>query len=165
MRSLPIAALLLAACHTAPSATPRRDTPGDQLETAAEAAGVVADPSRVDPIGLYAHDTDRLCLVPADAGAYRVGALVSYDGGQGCAARGTATRSGDRLDLTLAECRFTARFEGDRVSFPAELPAACDNACTGRATLVALSVERLSDSLAEASALRDQHGRALCDPR
>ena len=140
-------------------------TPGDQLESAAEAAGVVSDPARVDPAGLYARDTDRVCLVLDGAGAYRAGALISYDGGQGCAASGTATRSGDRLNVAFGHCRFAARFEGDRVSFPAELPASCAAVCTGRATLAALSAERLSNSPAEASALRDPHGRALCDPR
>ncbi len=165
MRVAPVAALLLAACHVQPSANPRGNTPGDQLEAAAEAAGVVADPARVDPAGLYARDTDRLCLVPTGAGAYRAGALISYDGGQGCAASGTATRNSDRLDVAFGECRFAARFEGDRVSFPAELPPACADACTGRATLAALNVGRLSDSASEAAALRDPHDRALCDAR
>ena len=165
MRLVLVTALSLAACHAAPSAPPRGNTPGDRLETAAEAAGVVHGPALVDPIGLYARDTDRLCLAPDGAGTYRVGALVSYEGGQGCAASGTATRNGDRLEVALADCRFAARFEGDRVSFPAELPSACDAACTGRATLAALAVERLSDSPAEAAALRDGKGRALCDPR
>ena len=165
MRVIPLAAFLLAACHAQPAAAPRGTTPGDRLEEAAQAAGVVSDPAKTDPTGLYARDTDQVCLVPTGAGAYRVGALISYDGGQGCAASGTATRVGDRLDLTLGDCRFAARFEGDRVSFPAELPSACDATCTGRATLAALSAERLSDSPAEAAALRDPKGRALCDPR
>lgn len=164
MKRAVAAALLVAACHAQPAAAPHGNTPGDRLEAAAEVLGVVSDPARVDPAGLYARDTDRLCLVPDGAGAYRAGALVSYEGGQGCAASGMATRNGDRLDVTLGECRFSARFEGDRVSFPSELPAACQTACTGRATLAALAVERLSDSASEAAALHDAHGRALCDP-
>ena len=165
MRLAPIATLLIAACHAAPTSTPSGNTPGDRLEAAAEAAGVVTDPARVDPVGLYARYTDRICVVPGGAGAYRVGALVSYDGGLGCAASGTATRTGDRLAVRFGECRFAARFEGDRVSFPAELPATCASLCTGHATLAALDVDRLSDSPAEAMALRDPNGQALCAPR
>lgn len=165
MRIVPLAALLLAACHAAPFATPRGTTPGDRLEAAAEATGLVTDPARVDPVGVYARDTDRVCVVPGGAGAYRVGALISYDGGQGCAASGTATRTGDRLDVRFGGCRFAARFEGDRVSFPAELPAACATVCTGHATLAALDVELLSDSPAEAAAVRDTKGQALCAAR
>ncbi len=165
MKRSALAALLLAACHSQPAAAPRGNTPGDRLEAAAEAAGVVSDPARVDPAGLYARDTDRLCLVPDGAGAYRVGALISYDGGGGCAASGTATRSGDRLEVAFGDCRFAARFEGDRVTFPAEVPSACNTACTGRATIAALAVERLSDSASEAAALHDAHGQAMCDPR
>lgn len=165
MRLVPVAALLLAGCHAAPSAAPRGTTPGDGLEAAAEAAGLVTDSARVDPVGVYARDTDRVCVVPGGAGAYRVGALISYDGAQACAAIGTATRTSDRLDVRFGECRFAARFEGDRVSFPAELPAACAALCTGHATMAALDVERLSDSPAEAAALRDPKGTALCAPR
>ena len=103
-------------------------------------------------------------MVPGQGRAYRIGALVRYDDAQGCTARGTATRTADRLDIELdaGGCRFTARFEGDRVAFPAELPAGCDRRCTGRASLGALTAERLSDGTAEALAQQDAGGRPLC---
>ena len=82
--------------------------------------------------------------------------------GQGCTAIGTMERSGSALKLTLGSCRFTARFDGDAIQFPATLPSTCNAFCTGRATLSALNVERISASVAEAQALRSANGTALC---
>ncbi|WP_375380897.1 hypothetical protein [uncultured Sphingomonas sp.] len=163
-----IPAALLASCHQRHSVPAHGDTPGDRLEAAAQAAGVVADPAHADPIGSYGRDNDRLCVVPGGAGAYRIGVLVRFEDGQGCTARGTATRSGDRLDMSLdmnldgEPCRVAARFEGDRIVLPAELPPGCDRRCTGRASLAALDVERLSDGTAEATAQVDGKGNPLC---
>ena len=159
-----LAAALLAGCHQRHSTSGHGDTPGDRLETAAQAAGIVTDPVRANPVGLYGRDNGRLCLVPEGPGAYRIGILVRFDDGQGCTARGSATRSGDRLDVSLdgEPCRFTARFEGDRTVLPAELPMECDRRCTGRASLAALDVERLSDGTAEAAAQMDGAGHPLC---
>ena len=173
MNAWPVAALLaatlIASCHQPHPAPGHGTTPGDRLEAAAQAAGVVADPAHADPVGLYGRDGDRLCLVPRNGqdkrAVYGVGLLVRYDDGQGCTARGNAVRSGERLDLDLDgdPCRFTARFEGDRIVLPAELPASCDRRCTGRASLAALDVERLSDGIAEAMAQVDGSGHALCN--
>ncbi len=159
-----LSAALLASCHQRHAAPGHGDTPGDRLEAAAQSAGIVTEPARADPIGLYGRDNDRLCVVPGAARAYRIGALVRFDDGQGCITRGTATRSGDRLDMILdgEPCRFAARFEGDRIVLPAELPAGCDRRCTGRASLAALDVERLSDGTAEAAAQVDGKDNQLC---
>lgn len=150
--------LVLAACHRAP---PVADTPGARLEAVAIARGLVVDPARQTPIGSWASDTDHLCIVPVTPGL-RIGASVDYGEGQACAAAGTAERHGDRLTVVFGGCRFDARFEGDRISFPAALPAECSRACIGRASLAALSVERLSDSASEAATLRAPGGRLLC---
>lgn len=150
--------LFLAACDRAP---PAPDTPGARLESAAIARGLVADPAKQTPIGSWANDTDHLCIVP-DAAGLRIGASVDYGEGQACAASGAVERRGDTLDVVFGSCRFGARFEGDRISFPAALPPACARACIGRASLAALSVERLSDSASEAATLRAPGGRLLC---
>ena len=159
-----LASALLAGCHQRHSTPAHGDTPGDRLEAAAQAAGIVADPAHADPVGLYGRDNDRLCVVPGGADAYRIGVLVRFDDGQGCTARGTAVRSGDRSDMSLdgEPCRVTARFERDRIVLPAELPAGCDRRCTGRASLAALDVERLSDGTAEAAAQVDGKGDPPC---
>lgn len=163
MKRAALALLLLAGCH-APPAEQESATPGDRIEAAAEAAGLVIDPASKSLIGSWARDTDRACVVPSakDGGASRIGVLIDYGDGQGCAASGTVKRSGDRLDVRLGACRLTANFDGERITFPAAMPAACESLCTGRASLAAMSVERLSESQSEAAMLRAPNGRALC---
>lgn len=173
MRAALAATLLaLSACGDAeqPAATP---APGHPLEQAAIERGLIPDPARAEPTGLYARDTDRLCVVPlgdgaegegGDAARYSIGAFVDYGEGLRCAASGQATLSADRLSIALGdgECRFDALFDGDRIAFPADLPDACRAFCDDRASLSAVQVERLSDSRAEAGAFRLPDGRRPC---
>ncbi len=153
-------ALLLAACGSRPQAAP--DTAGARLEAAAEQAGLIADPASATLVGSWAQDTDRLCVTPLQGSRYRIGALIDYGEGQGCLASGTAQRKGDTVSVTFGACRFDARFDGERIVFPAELPAACDRLCAGHATLAALSVEHLSPAVSEAETLRSPGGKPLC---
>ncbi|WP_439538976.1 hypothetical protein [Sphingomonas sp.] len=159
------AALLLAACSGSgpqPGASP---TP-PSLESAAIERGLVRDPKASDVTGLYARDTDRLCVVP-DGTAYRVGAFVDYGDKVSCTGRGTAARSGSTLAIEFKgrngeTCSFDAKFDGDRITFPANVPDACAKLCGPRASFAALEVERLSESAAEAEALRSAEGVRLC---
>lgn len=160
MRRALALALLLAGCGSQPQAGGA--TPGARLEAAAVRAGLVTDPATASIVGSWALDTDRVCVVPADSGTFRIGALIDYGEGQGCAAAGTATRRGGTVAVRFGACRFDAAFDGTRIAFPAVLPAACDRLCTGRASLAALSVERLSPSVSEAETLRAPSGKMLC---
>ena len=162
-----VAFLLLAACNRH-DPKPVTATPTPQgLEAAAIQAGVIPDPANTDITGLYARENDRVCIVP-NATAYRIGVFVDYDEQQNCGGSGTVTRVGETLHVTLgrggsaADCSFDARFEGDRIVFPARVPEACQKVCIRRASVAALDVARLSESVSEASTLRDAKGRLLC---
>jgi hypothetical protein len=150
--------LLLAACRPGERAA---DTPGAALERAAIARGLVSDPKAGSLTGSWASEADRLCVVPA-GGSTRIGVSIDYGDGQGCAAKGSVERDGESLAIAFGECRVQATFDGERIVFPAALPAACDRVCTGRASLSALTVERLSESASEASTLRSARGELLC---
>jgi hypothetical protein len=157
-------ALALAACSGGGSER-RADAPAD-LETAAIERGLVRDPADRDVTGLYARDTDRVCIVPK-GGSYRIGATIDYGEGLTCNGSGTAARQGDSLAIELtgkngADCAFDARFDGDRIVFPTNLPDGCAKLCGPRASFAALDVERLSESAAEAGALRTVDGNRLC---
>ncbi len=153
-----LAALSVAGC----GAPDVRQPAAPDLETAAIARGMVRDPSAFDPVGLYARDTDRLCVV-ARGGAYRIGAYVDYGEGIACSAAGTARRAGAGLRIDFGgDCRFDAQYDGDRVTFPTGLPDACRALCAGRASFASLSVARLSASGSEAMAMRDPAGRRPC---
>lgn len=162
MRRAGLLALLLAGCgEGGPAPLPSPTATSNALERAAIAAGMVPDPA-ADPTGLYAREGDRLCVVPAASG-WRVGVITTMVDEPGCTAAGTLDRDGNRLALDLGEdCAFDARFEGDRIVFPPEVPEGCAKRCAGRATLSALDVPMLSDAPAEAAALRDRRGRPLC---
>ena len=157
--------LVSAACsRRAAPAENRTAKPATGLEAAAIQAGVIPDPADTDITGLYARDTDRVCIVPG-ATAYRIGVYVDYDEQQNCGGSGTATRVGNNVHVQMdaAEgCGFDARFEGDRLVFPGRVPEACKKICSRRASIAALDVDRLSESVSEASTLRDAHGRLLC---
>jgi hypothetical protein len=153
-----LASFALSACSEQRSAAPQ---PGDRLEAAAQAAGLIADPNG-SLVGAWARETDRVCIVPGADGATRIGALVDYAEGQSCAASGTLEREGERVRVTFNECRFDARFDGERLTFPADLPAACAKACQGRASLAALAVERQGASVSEATTFRTRDGTLLC---
>ena len=157
----PLAALLLAACSGGDA--PNTQQPQD-LESAAIERGLVGDPTARDIAGVYARDTDRVCIVPQGEG-YRIGVQVDYGDGNVCTASGTLDRSGTRLRVRLGlgeVCRFTARIEGETIRFPGALPDRCKSFCRGRATLTAIHAARMSDSAAEAAAVRDAAGRQLC---
>lgn len=157
--------MLLAGCSGPTNAVDKSPTAAiPELETAAIAAGVIPDPVGVDLTGLYARDTDRVCIVPARQG-FAIGIFVDYGDQQLCSAAGTATKLGETLTVTLAGapgCAFDARFEGDRVVLPGALPAACAKLCSGRASMTALDVRQLSDSVSEAQTMRDSKGKLLC---
>jgi len=164
-RTLPLMLLVLAAgCAREAGQPANSGTAATGLEAAAIEAGVIPDPNSTDIAGLYARDTDRVCVVPS-ATAYRVGVFVDYGDRISCGGSGTVTRAGEKLQLEFDNadgCSFEARFEGDRIIFPANLPHACEKLCARRASMAALDVTRLSDSVSEASTLRDGKGRLLC---
>lgn len=166
MRLLLALLMMLAGCSRGvESERSARAAPPD-LETAAIDAGIIADPNATDISGLFARDTDRVCIVPATLD-FRIGVFVDYGDQQTCSGSGKLTRVGETLHLVFdgdGGCTFDARFEGDRIVFPGRLPNACEKLCSRRVSLAALDVRRLSDSVAEASTLRNARGRFLCRP-
>ena len=158
------AVLLLAGCSQGTNTPQATATPATGLEAAAIEAGLIPDPDSVDITGLYARDTDRVCIVPAPED-YRIGIVVEYGDDLNCTASGTVTRNGETLGIDLPAapgCSFKARYEGDRIVFPPEVPAACAKLCQGRASIAAVDVSRMSESASEASALRNPKGENVC---
>jgi hypothetical protein len=158
-RAVAALALALAACSG--GGDPQNSVAPD-LETVAIERGLVRNPEDDSITGLYQRGGDRLCLVPAGEDL-RIGAFVLNGSRLGCSASGTAKRSGDRLRIDLGGgCALDARIEGERIIFPARLPAPCAQRCSARASFSGLRVERMSDLVSEAAALRDPRGRPVC---
>jgi hypothetical protein len=159
---LPLVVLLaLAACSGGPDRG--NDQQPQDLESAAIERGLVRDPDDSDLTGLYARDTDRICITRTGS-RYRIGGYVDYGDRLTCSGSGTVERSGETLHIALGKqgCSFDAHYDGDRIKFPGALPDACKALCTGRASFTGLEATRLSESSAEAAAMRDASGRRLC---
>jgi hypothetical protein len=154
--------LALAAC-SGNQAAEKKGEPQD-LESAAIERGLVRPPADTEIAGLYARDTDRVCIVPSGLG-YTIGAFVDYGDKVTCSGSGSVSRVGETLHVELGEgdtCSFDAKFDGDKISFPGALPDGCAKLCARRASFAALDVSRLSESAAEAGAMRDAAGKRLC---
>lgn len=154
--------LLLSACSG--GTVPQNAAQPQDLESAAIARGLVRDPGDTEIVGLYARDTDRVCIAKAGT-TYRIGAYVDYGDRITCSGTGTVTRAGEVLHVAIGPqgaCSFDARFDGDTLRFPGALPQACAQLCARRASLAGLTVVRMSESSAEAAAMRDAAGRRLC---
>ena len=160
MKRLAVTAFLaLAACGAQPgdSAASSPD-----LETAAIQRGLLPDPVSADPVGLYARDTDRLCIVEGKGG-YRVGLTTDFGEGIACNGSAIGALSGDRVTLKFSEeCQVEAAFRGDRITLPGKVPDGCKTLCRGRASLAGVDVSRLSNSGSEARAMRGANGKLLC---
>ncbi len=155
--------LLLAGCSGGDRSASKAGQPED-LEKAAIERGLVRDPKDTEIAGLYARDTDRICIVPDRQLGHRIGAFVDYGDGITCSGAGTVSQVGEALHVEFAgaQCAFDARFDGDKIRFPGALPEGCDKLCTRRASFAGLEVARLSESAAEAAAMRDASGRRPC---
>ena len=157
--------ILLAAAGCKPAAAPVSNVvQPEDLESAAIERGMVRDPRNTEITGLYARDTDRVCIVGDDSG-YRIGAYVDYGDRITCSGSGTVTRYGSRLHVELGQgvgCSFDAHMNGDKVIFPGNVPDGCARLCARRASFAGLAAARMSDSEAEARAMRDRSGRLLC---
>ncbi|UZK66881.1 hypothetical protein [Sphingomonas sp. M1-B02] len=157
-------ALLLALAACSGGDAPADKSEPRDLETVAIERGLVRDVKNSEIAGLYARDTDRVCIVPAGLG-YRIGAFVDYGDGVTCSGSGTVSRVGDRLRVELGQgdaCGFDARFGGDRIDFPGSMPDGCASLCAGRASFAGLEAARMSESVTEARAMRDADGKRLC---
>ena len=159
-----LALLLLALAACSGGKSPGNAAQPQDLESAAIERGLVRDPDDGEIEGLYARDTDRVCIARAGTG-YRIGAYVDYGERITCSAAGTVSRSGETLRISLGQgdtCSFEARYDGDHIRFPGALSDGCKKFCARRASLAGLEVARLSESAAEATAMRDAGGRRLC---
>lgn len=163
------AVLLLVGCsgEAAPEA---EDATGLSLalDRAAIRSGQLPDPQALSALGAYGADTnigeDRACVVRVGRET-RVGLLVAYGTGGDCLGRGVAEVEGGRARMSLGrECELEARLDGDGLILPGAVTSECQSLCTGRASWAGVTIPKASDSAADALAITDGRGRALCRP-
>ncbi len=167
MRAALALCLLLAAC--APDA-PAVNGGESDLENAAIAAGAIPDPDTAPLEGLYERSgdggPDRMCLLRENGESYRIGIDVMLGDETECLARGVATRSGERLTITLeskGNCRIEAGFDGREIALPGSVPEACARYCTKHGSLAGFSLGQASASRIDAASVVGRDGALLCE--
>lgn len=146
-----------------------RDTGGAQaLEDAAMNSGIVVDPAKVSPIGLYTHrheaGRDSLCIAPAGEGEMTFGMEAVFGESNRCIGRGKVRTAGDKLifHFRRSTCLIIGIYDGDRVSLPGALDVNCADLCVDRASFEGVSFPRTSSDAAAARTARDRDGKSLC---
>lgn len=173
MRRALLACLLLAGCSV--SQAGGDDEAQTPLDAAAIDAGVIADPDAIDLAGSFADPgatgSDAFCARGSRDKGYRVGLLVSFGGTTQCEGLGSATLSGETAEIRLsrsgkgdavAGCRFSAKFDGNALSLPGSVPAACAAVCSDRASLAGASFALVEPGNAAAAGSSGRSVKRLC---
>ena len=115
---------------------------GAALDAKAVEAGILPDPEKAEFAGRYETrgdlGTDKLCAVKMAADSFDIGFLSVYGPESKCEGTGTAKVNGEQVDIRLTgqgNCRFTARYDGFELRFPAVVETGCAKYCSERASL------------------------------
>jgi hypothetical protein len=163
--------LLLSGCHRSPLPEPveKEVVASSALERAALAAGIIADASKISPVGLYQrpHEAgrDSLCLIPGEGARYGFGMEAIFGTEQYCKGHGTARRVGDKLILHFSgrsRCLIVARYDGDRIALPGVVDIKCADLCSERGSLEGVTFPRISSEPGMALAVRNRDGEEMC---
>lgn len=163
-----VVALVLCGCQSEAVSAP--DNPAIAgLERAAIETGVVADATKMAPVGLFQRrsDTgrDSLCIVPGEANAYRFGLEVQLGASEYCRGSGTARRTSDKLILNFTEgarCIAVAQYDGDRVVMPGVMDMKCADMCAEKGSIEGVDLPRLASGANSARAALDRSNAPLC---
>ena len=131
--------LLLGCGDSLPSLPGGNDDAGAALDVKAVQAGILPDPEKSDLAGRYETrgdlGVDKLCAVKKSADSFDIGFLSVSGSDSKCEATGSAKLNGETVDITLSgqgECKFTARYDGFELRFPAVIGSNCARYCSER---------------------------------
>lgn len=110
---------------------------GAALDAKAIQDGILPDPEKNDLAGRYETrgdiGVDKLCAVKTSANNFNIG-FLSVSGSQSkCEGIGTAQLSGEKVEIALTgrgDCKFTARYDGLELRFPAVIDSNCAQYCS-----------------------------------
>ncbi len=169
MKKLLFAVLILAACS--------RDGADSGGGNASAPAGQTVSEGRSSPsgaittlTGLYeggggAGPRDQMCMVDPQGETARFGLVVWGAEQHSCSGSGTATRSGERLQLKMAgdeTCTIDARISGAEIVLPDTLPDGCAYYCGARARMNGARFTQAGTGRDDAIEAKDLVGDPLC---
>jgi hypothetical protein len=152
--------LLLTACSGGQNRNGNAQAPQD-LESAAIERGLVRDPDDSDLTGTLC-PRHRPDLRRPEGLGYRIGAYVDYGDRITCSGTGTVEPQREALISSLATRTIaisTRIIDGDHIKFPGRSPKGARNSARAAPPTPGLEVARLSESVAEATAMRDASGK------
>ena len=135
-----------------------------------DAAGEAGGRSTPPPVqtseltGLYEAAGSQMCMITEASGAAAFGLVREAPNGS-CSGAGDASRTGNRLRLTMAgdeECVIEAQIEGTQMTFPAAVPESCAYYCGAGATLAGTRLEKTGGTTQDAMRATDLAGDPLC---
>jgi hypothetical protein len=120
--------------------------------------------------GLYesggsADRKNQLCMVDPEGETARFGLVVWGENEHSCSGSGTATRSGDRLQLKMTgdeACTVEARISGTTIALPEAVPDGCAYYCGARARLGGANFTQAGTGRDDAAKAKDLVGDPLC---
>jgi hypothetical protein len=115
------------------------DNAGPALDAKAIEAGILPDPKNSGLAGRYETrgdlGVDRFCAVERTENNFAIGFLSTIGSESKCEGIGTAKLNGENVEISLSgqgSCKFTARYDGFELRFPAVLDSGCAQYCTDR---------------------------------
>jgi hypothetical protein len=152
-----------------PAACGRGDASNGTVATGG--AQAPAGPVQTDTLtGLYESGSgprrNQLCMIARDGGNTGFGFVAWSSGDPSCSASGVAQRDGNRLRLLLdgdQSCALEARIDGGRVTFPTNVPEACQRYyCGPGAQMAGVQFDKVGGGEADALRATDLVGDPLC---
>lgn len=117
------------------------ESAGAALDATAVAAGILPDPEKSDLAGRYETrgdiGVDKLCAVKTSANSFDIGFLSISGSESKCEGTGSARVDGEKVEIVLngqGDCKFTARYDGFELRFPAVIDGGCAQYCSDRAS-------------------------------
>ena len=133
--------LLLGCGDGLPSLPGSGDDAGAALDAKAIEAGILPDPEETEFAGRYETrgdlGIDKLCVVKRSPSNFDVGFLSVSGAESKCEGTGTATLDGENVQISLngqGPCKFTARYDGFELRFPAVVESGCAQYCSDKAS-------------------------------
>jgi hypothetical protein len=118
------------------------DNAGAALDARAKAVGILPGSDAIEFSGRFETrsdlGTDKFCAVKTSKARFDIGVLAVFGPESKCEARGTATVSGEKVNVALTgkdSCNFDAEFDGIELRFPGTVGAGCASYCSPRASL------------------------------
>lgn len=113
------------------------DNAGMALDAKAIEAGILPDPKNSGLAGRYETRSDlgvdMFCAVERSGNNFAIGFLSTSGPESKCEGIGTAKVNGENVEISLngqGPCKFTARYDGFELRFPAMLDSGCAQYCT-----------------------------------